>query len=79
MILISGPIILMGIGNLLITDGHGYQITTGDGLLFITDVGNTILIMDGCGYPDTNGLLPGLAGVRMMIIMAGHPWDLVLV
>ena len=47
------------IGLIQTTDGPGYQITIGDGLHSIMDAGIMMIILDGCGYPVTNGLLPG--------------------
>ena len=55
-------------------DGPGLPTTIGDGLRFIMAGGFTKTDMDGCGFPATNGLPPGLAGAVAEIIMDGRRW-----
>jgi len=45
----------MATGSIQNMDGHGFQITTGDGRHFIMAAGSTILIMAGYGYRMMNG------------------------
>jgi len=50
----------------------GCLITIGAGLHFITVAGAMMIIMDGNGFPVTNGRLPGFAGVTVAVIMVGR-------
>ncbi len=50
----------------------GYLITIGAGLLSITAGGVMMIITDGNGYQAMNGHQPGLTGVMVAAITAGH-------
>ena len=52
-------IIQTGIGFIQILAGHGFQTIAGVGLLSTMAVGFMMIFMDGYGYPDMSGLLPG--------------------
>ena len=58
-VLILSPIQQMVIGYYLTMAGHGYPITNGDGHRSIMDVGISINITDGFGYPTMNGVRHG--------------------
>lgn len=58
LLLIGDPIIAEnGCGQT--TDGYGIPMSPGAGPLTIMEDGPTNLPMDGYGFPDTSGLLPG--------------------
>ena len=56
---ISDPILQMETGFIQMRDGPGLPITAGDGRHSITAGGFMKQDMVGCGYLETNGLLPG--------------------
>src|SRR5690242_15069803 len=68
---ISGLIIPMVTGLIPIMAGHGFQITTGVGHLFIMGDGYKISAMAGYGFRVINGLRHGLPGEAAVIIMDG--------
>ena len=57
--LISGPIVQMGTGSIPMPAGPGHQIIVGAGRHSITGAGFMKAVMDGCGFPETNGRPPG--------------------
>ena len=72
---LSGPIIAMAIGFTQTMDGPGFPDTAGGGLPSTTVVGYIVTGMDGCGFQDISGRLPGLPGEAAETITGGLPWD----
>lgn len=68
---VSGPIPLMEVGYIRITDGPGIPDITGVGLLSITDAGLLTTATDGFGSPEMYGPLPGWRGDSLLPIMGG--------
>ena len=65
----------VGIGFILLMDGHGHLIIVGVGHLFIMAAGLMTLFMDGCGFPEQNGDRLGFLGDQVADIMDGLRWD----
>ena len=64
-------ILAPGTGFIPKVAGCGHRTTAGDGQPSTMAVGSMMVIMDGCGYPATNGHQPGLPGETVMATTAG--------